>query len=285
VFSNTAPDQTVTLTQGGATTITGTYPNFTITSTDTTYTAGGGIGLTTTEFSVAAGSGLTQDADGLSHADTSSQASIDNTGATFVQDINLDGFGHVTGAASVTVTPSLIGAPQNDGTGATGTWSISISGNANNVSGTVSVSNGGTGATTDSQARTNLGLAIGSNVQAWDANLDQIAALAPTADNFIVGNGTSWTLETPAQALESLGVTATAAELNYVDGVTSPIQTQLNAKGPSGGGTDGLFFENDQTMTTNYAIAATKNAMSTGPITINSGVTLTVSSGARYVVI
>jgi hypothetical protein len=130
VFSNTAPDQTVTLTQGGATTITGTYPNFTITSTDTTYTAGGGIGLTTTEFSVTAGSGLTQDADGLSHADTSSQASIDNSGATFVQDINLDGFGHVTGAASVTVTPSLIGAPQNDGTGATGTWGISISGNA-----------------------------------------------------------------------------------------------------------------------------------------------------------
>jgi hypothetical protein len=35
--TNTAPDQTVTLTQGGATTITGTYPNFTISSTNTTY--------------------------------------------------------------------------------------------------------------------------------------------------------------------------------------------------------------------------------------------------------
>lgn len=156
VITNTAPDQTVTLTQGGATTITGTYPNFTITSTDTTYTAGGGIGLAGTTFSVAAGSGLTQDTDGLSHADTSSQASVDNTGATFVQDINLDGFGHVTGAASVTVTPSLIGAPQNDGTGATGTWSISVSGNAANVNGTVAVANGGTGATTTGQARTNL---------------------------------------------------------------------------------------------------------------------------------
>jgi hypothetical protein len=156
VFSNAAPDQTVTLTQGGATTISGTYPNFTITSTDTTYSAGNGIGLAGTTFSVAAGSGLTQDATGLSHADTSSQASVDNTGATFVQDINLDGFGHVTGAASVTVTPSLIGAPQNDGTGATGTWNISISGNAANVNGTVAVANGGTGATTTGQARTNL---------------------------------------------------------------------------------------------------------------------------------
>jgi hypothetical protein len=184
VFSNTAPDQVVALTQGGATTISGTYPNFTITSTDTTYTDGGGIGLTGTTFSVAAGSGLTQDTDGLSHADTSSQASVDNSGATFVQDINLDGFGHVTGAASVTVTPSLIGAPQNDGTGASGSWGISITGTALNVTGTVAVANGGTGAT--------------------DA----------------------------AQALNNLGLTATATELNYTDGVTSAIQTQLDAKAP-----------------------------------------------------
>jgi hypothetical protein len=38
-------------------------------------------------------------------------------------------------------------------------------------------------------------------------------------------------------------------------------------------------------MTTNYTIPSTKNAMSTGPITINSGVTLTIDTGARYVVI
>jgi hypothetical protein len=52
VFANTAPDQTVALTQGGATTITGTYPNFTISSTDTntTYTAGTGLSLTGTVF-------------------------------------------------------------------------------------------------------------------------------------------------------------------------------------------------------------------------------------------
>lgn len=60
--------------------------------------------------------------------------------------------------------------------------------------------------------------------------LDQIAALTPTDNNFIVGNGSAWTLETPAQALASLGVTATATELNYVDGVTSAVQTQLNSK-------------------------------------------------------
>jgi len=97
----------------------------------------------------------------------------------------------------------------------------------------LAIADGGTGASSAADARTNLGLAIGTNVQAWDANLDQIAALAPTDNNFIVGNGTAWTLETPAQALASLGVTATAAELNFVDGVTSAIQTQLDSKPPA----------------------------------------------------
>jgi hypothetical protein len=85
----------------------------------------------------------------------------------------------------------------------------------------LAIADGGTGASTESAARTNLGLVIGTNVQAWDVNLDQIAALAPTNNNFIVGNGTAWALETPAQALESLGVTSTAAELNILDGVTA----------------------------------------------------------------
>ena len=54
--TNTAPDQTVVLTEGSNVTITGTYPNFTIASTDTntTYTAGSGLSLTGTEFSIGA---------------------------------------------------------------------------------------------------------------------------------------------------------------------------------------------------------------------------------------
>ena len=50
VIENTAPDQTVVLNGSGATTVTGAYPNFTISSTDnnTTYTAGSGINITGT---------------------------------------------------------------------------------------------------------------------------------------------------------------------------------------------------------------------------------------------
>ena len=100
----------------------------------------------------------------------------------------------------------------------------------------LAVADGGTGASDAATARTNLGLVIGTNVQAWDANLDQIAALAPTDNNFIVGNGTAWALETPAQALLSLGVTATAAEVNLLDGVTATT-AQLNGVSPNLSGT------------------------------------------------
>ena len=55
--------------------------------------------------------------------------------------------------------------------------------------------------------------------------------------------------------------------------------------GATGGGGDQVFVENDQTVTTNYTIPSGKNAMSTGPVTVDTGVTVTVSSGSRYVVI
>jgi hypothetical protein len=41
--------------------------------------------------------------------------------------------------------------------------------------------------------------------------------------------------------------------------------------GASGGGGNSVFYENDQTVTIEYSIAAGKNAMSTGPITIAGG--------------
>jgi len=70
----------------------------------------------------------------------------------------------------------------------------------------VPVADGGTGASTASDARTNLGLAIGSNVQAYDAGLTDIAGLAVTDGNIIVGNGANWVAESGATARTSLGV-------------------------------------------------------------------------------
>ena len=52
-----------------------------------------------------------------------------------------------------------------------------------------------------------------------------------------------------------------------------------------GGGTDAVFVVNDQTVSSNYTLAANKNAMTASPISILSGVTVTVSSGACWTVV
>jgi len=55
--------------------------------------------------------------------------------------------------------------------------------------------------------------------------------------------------------------------------------------GATGGGTNEMFYENDQTASASYTIPANRNALTTGPITIADGVTITVSDGSRLVVI
>ena len=55
--------------------------------------------------------------------------------------------------------------------------------------------------------------------------------------------------------------------------------------GAVGGGSDEIFWENDQTITQNYTITNGKNAGSFGPITIQSGVTVTVGSGETWTVV
>jgi hypothetical protein len=55
--------------------------------------------------------------------------------------------------------------------------------------------------------------------------------------------------------------------------------------GATGAGGDTVFNLNSPTVTTSYSFPAGKNAMSVGAITINSGVTVTVPSGARWVVL
>ena len=55
--------------------------------------------------------------------------------------------------------------------------------------------------------------------------------------------------------------------------------------GATGGGSDEIFYENGQNVTTNYTITNGKNAMSAGPITIDSGVTVTLGAGETLTIV
>lgn len=74
------------------------------------------------------------------------------------------------------------------------------------------------------------------------------------------------------------------SSLTQFEGYNGTTWGQIGA-GATGGGSDTVFFENGQTVTTNYTLSSGKNAVSAGPVTINSSVTVTVPSGASWVIV
>lgn len=72
--------------------------------------------------------------------------------------------------------------------------------------------------------------------------------------------------------------------LNRFEGYASGAWGAIGG-GATGGGADNIFIENGQTITTNYSIPSGKNAMTTGTVTIASGITVTIPSGSRWVVL
>lgn len=82
--------------------------------------------------------------------------------------------------------------------------------------------------------RTTLGLTIGTHVQAYDAQLDDLAGLAVTDGNFIVGNGTNWVAESGSTARTSIGLGTNAAptfsdlNLDDADGTNRWVQYKTN---------------------------------------------------------
>jgi len=54
---------------------------------------------------------------------------------------------------------------------------------------------------------------------------------------------------------------------------------------PTSGPINGVFTEYAQTVSSDYTITASKNALTLGDITVNSGITVTVPVGAKWVII
>jgi hypothetical protein len=183
--------------------------NGTISSTDTntTYSVGDG-GLTEKNFTTAlkskldgiessatadqtitAGSGLSGGGTGdvtLSHSDTSSQASVNGSGRTYIQDITLDTYGHVTGLATATET-----VVDTDTTYTAGT-DLSLSGTTFNHSDTSTLS-GTYGSTSDGTKIDNITVDARGHVTAITTGATgDIQGV--TAGTGLSGGGTSGTV-------------------------------------------------------------------------------------------
>ena len=105
----------------------------------------------------------------------------------------------------------------------------------------------------------------------------------PAADTFRVVTGGTERLR-----ITSTGAIAIEGSSNY--GTSGQVLTSNGDDAPTwqdGGGTvaSGCVYENSQTISSNYSVTSGKNAMSAGPITIASGVTVTVTSGSTYTIV
>ena len=90
----------------------------------------------------------------------------------------------------------------------------------------------------------------------------------------------------PSAGISTQGMMRYNTTLSKFEGYTYPAETWGTlGGGAGGGGADEIFVENAMTVTTDYELSSGKSASSVGPITINSGVTITIPSGQNWVIL
>jgi hypothetical protein len=229
-----------------------------------------------------------------------------STGTAWGTSYSTTGSGTVVAlATSPSFTTPILGTPQSGnfstGTFTWPTFNQNTSGTASNVTGTVAIANGGTGQTSASAAFnalspvTSIGdliigngtnsatrLGIGANTYVLTSNGTTASWAAGGGGSVTISNDTSTASNLYPAFFSATSGTASTVYTSNANLLYKPSTGELTALAQVS--SNGIQV-NSNTVSANYTIATGNNGLSAGPISVASGISVTISTGSVWTVV
>ena len=214
--------------------------------------------------------------------------------------VNFDGTGNVTGAGTLANTGVAAGTYNNTATAIT-PYTVDAKGRVTSVGSPVTITPAFAsitgkpttlagygitdGATSNSPALTGVPTAPTAS---QGTNTDQLSTTAFVMNNAVIKDSMTGAAQLPAgttaqRPANGVGKLRFNNNTLRFEGNNGTAWGSLG--GATGGGNDDAFYENTNTITSDYTITAGKNAMSAGPITIADGATVTIPDGSVWTIV